>query len=313
MKALLLAIVLDAIVGDPNYALHPVRLMGGLITAGEKLLYPPGASGAKQFFRGFLTAFGCLAVVAAISVALLFGLEKYAPNYGWLVQGILLSQLLATRSLYDEGARILSVLKYGSLAEARQKIAYLVSRQTDQLSKRDIYKAAVETMIENTTDAIVAPLFYYSLFGFVGMAVYKMINTLDSMIAYRNARYEYFGKFAARLDDVANFVPARLAALFIVLLTLVLRGDTVNSARCFWRQRHSHSSPNAGCTEAAIGGALGIKLSGPTVYFGKLKARPYIGCGSVEIDARHLAKSLNYVIGVAVLAGALSCIALGVL
>ncbi len=313
MKALLLAIALDALIGDPNYALHPVRLMGALITVGEKLLYPSGASRVKQFFRGAFLAFGCLLVVAAIGMALLFGLAEYMPNYGWIVQGVLLSQLLATRSLYDEGARILGVLKHGSLAEARQKIAYLVSRQTDQLSKRDIYKAAVETMIENTTDAIVAPLFYYSLFGFVGMALYKMINTLDSMIAYRNERYEYFGKFAARLDDVANFVPARLAALFIVALTVVLRDDTASSMRCFWRQRHLHNSPNAGCTEAAIGGALGVKLSGPTIYFGKLKERPYIGCGSVEIGGSHLAKSLKYVIGVAVLAGALSCIALGVL
>ncbi len=313
MKALLLAIVLDAIIGDPNYALHPVRLMGALIASGEKRLYPAEANNSKQFMRGALLTLCCLLIAATISVVLFFGLAKYAPNYGWIVQGVLLSQLLATRSLYDEGARILGVLKHGSLAEARQKIAYLVSRQTDRLSKRDIYKAAVETMIENTTDAIVAPLFYYSLFGFVGMALYKMINTLDSMIAYRNARYEYFGKFAARLDDVANFVPARLAALFIILLTIVFRDDTANSLRCFWRQRHLHSSPNAGCTEAAIGGALGIKLSGPTVYFGELKARPYIGSGSVEIGDAHLAKSLKYVIGVAVLAGTLSCVALGVL
>ncbi len=312
MKALLLAIALDALVGDPNYKLHPIRLMGSLIGGLEKWLYQT-TERRRQFWRGVALVTICTALVALLAVALQYAFSGLFGSYAWLATGVVLSQLLATRSLYDEGRRIKDVLATGDLAAARRKIGYLVSRQTADLTARDIYKAAVETLTENTTDAIVAPLFFYCLFGFAGIAVYKMINTLDSMIGYRNRRYEYFGKFAARLDDVANFIPARLAALFIVLAALLLRDDAAAAWRCFSEQRSWQNSPNAGCTEAAMAGALGVKLSGPTYYFGKLNDRPYIGYGSTAIGATQLTKAMHYVIVVALLAYAGALLALRIL
>ncbi len=300
MKALLLAIVLDSLIGDPNYRLHPIRLMGALISRLEKWLYPPQGE-RRQLRRGIVLVLTCLAVVALLVGAIQYILSTWLADYGWLVEGVLLSQLLATRSLYAEGAKIKKVLATGDLDDARRKIGYLVSRQTEDLTVRDIYQAAVETLTENTTDAIVAPLFYYCLFGLSGIALYKMVNTLDSMIGYHNERYEYFGKFAARLDDVANFIPARLAAGFIIITALLLRGDVVSAGRCFIEQRNLHNSVNAGCTEAALAGALDIKLSGPTKYFGKLKKRPYIGYGTSDIGERQLGKTMQYVVVVAVL------------
>ncbi len=295
-----MAIVLDTIVGDPNYRLHPIRLMGGLISWLEKWFYGSAHGTRRQFINGLVVAVVCLNIVAAAVALLHFCCVALFDGYGWVAEGIVLSQLLATRSLYAEGAKIDKVLASGTIEQARQQIGYLVSRETKDLTKRDIYQAAVETLTENTTDAIVAPLFYYALFGLTGIAIYKMINTLDSMIGYHNQRYEYFGKFAARLDDVANFIPARLAAFFIIILAFVLRDDGRSSARCFFEQRNIHNSVNAGCTEAAMAGALGIKLSGPTYYFGKLKARPYIGYGTSDITAKHLLRAMRYVIGVAV-------------
>ncbi len=296
-----MAIVLDTLVGDPNYRLHPIRLMGGLISWLEKWLYGATHGARRQFINGLVLVIICLNIVAAAATLLHFCCVGLFSVYGWIAEGVVLSQLLATRSLYAEGGRIDKVLASGTIEQARQQIGYLVSRETKDLTKRDIYQAAVETMTENTTDAIVAPLFYYALFGLTGIALYKMINTLDSMVGYRNQRYEYFGKFAARLDDVANFIPARLAAFFIMLLAVVLRDDVASSARCFFEQRNIHNSVNAGCTEAAMAGALGIKLSGPTYYFGKLKERPYIGYGTSDITAEHLRQSMRYVIGVAIL------------
>ncbi len=297
---LIVAIVLDTLLGDPNYPFHPIRLMGNLITQLEKWLYGTNKTARQQFLRGTVLVFCCLIIVGIVALLLHSACLAWLAGYGWIVEGIVLSQLLATRSLYAEGARIDKVLANGTIEEARQQIGYLVSRETKNLTKRDIYQAAVETMTENTTDAIVAPLFYYALFGFVGIAVYKMINTLDSMIGYHNVRYEYFGKFAARLDDVANFVPARLAAFFIIILAFLMRDDGLGSLRCYIKQRNIHNSVNAGCTEAALAGAVGIKLSGPTYYFGKLKKRPYIGYGTSDITAKHLRKSMRYVIGVAI-------------
>ncbi len=299
MISLLIAMSLDAIVGDPNYRWHPIRLIGRLISGLEAHYYIE-APVRRQFGRGLFLVVTCLGLVGAVAAAFHYGCGRLGP-VGWLVEGIVLSQFLATRSLYDEGARIVRILATGTLQQARQQIGYLVSRQTDDLSKRDIYKAAVETLIENTTDAIVAPLFYYWLFGFVGLVLYKLINTLDSMIGYRNRRYEYFGKFAARLDDVANFIPARIAAVFIVLLAGPLGDDLPRSARCLRDQRKWHTSPNAGCTEAALAGAIGIQLSGPTAYFGKIKQRPYIGYAQNEITEKTLRQTMRYVWGVALL------------
>lgn len=295
LKALLLALFVDVSLGDPVYAWHPVRLMGQLIQGLENRLYKTDVKNRQLFQRGML-----LTVLAIICVATVYGIITWLCDWlmgtwHWLLIGLLASQLLAIRSLIDEGRRIISVMQTGTLEQAQRDIGYLVSRDTANLKATDIYKAAVETMTENITDAIVAPLFYYALFGVVGMAVYKVINTMDSMIGYKNQRYLWFGKFAARLDDVANFIPARLAAVCILLSALFLKGDSAKGVRCFIEQRKYSSSPNAGCTEAAMAGVLGISLSGPTAYFGKVVERPWIGYQLVDIGEVHLTKTIQYV------------------
>ncbi len=301
IKAFILTIILDTVLGDPVYRLHPVRLMGDLINLLDKHFNQEDVKPAKLLKLGALTVFLCLSAVALVYGALSYFGSGLLGDYYWILEGVLVYQLLATRCLYDEGVRIKGVLAKENIKLAQQQIGYLVSRDTDELTLQQIYKAAIETLTENTTDGIVAPVLYYSIFGLVGIAVYKMINTLDSMIAYKNKRYLYFGRVAAKVDDAVNYIPARIAALYIIILAFIFKDNYVDSARCFKAHRKLHASPNAGCTEATMAGALGIQLSGPTEYFGKIVDKPYIGFKHQVFNQKHLEQSLKYVVGVAIL------------
>lgn len=313
--ALLLALLIDAHLGDPVYPWHPVRLMGHWISKLEKDMYPKGGTpGFFQLMGGFLVMYVVLLTFAIYSGfgALLYGLTAYGPGLRLLAilgEALLIYQLLAARCLWDEGRRILQVMSVGDLVKARQEIGYLVSRETKDLTPTAIYKAAVETLTENITDGIVAPLFYYVLFGLPGMATYKCINTMDSMIGYKNERYLNFGRLAARLDDFVNLLPARMAAGLILIWALLARDNWSRGLSCFWRHRRYHSSPNAGCTESAMAGALDIQLSGPTTYFGALVERPYIGFVNQPICEKHLIKAMGYIVGVTAMTGVLAVIA----
>jgi adenosylcobinamide-phosphate synthase len=290
------AMIVDAIFGDPIYTWHPVRLMGLSIEYFEKRLNKNEMSNqTKLVLGGLLVALVlclCVIVYSTIQGISLYLLGKFAI----VIEGLLVYQLLATRCLYDEGNRILKVIQTGDLEKAQGEIGYLVSRDTDALTMQDIKKAAVETLTENITDGVIAPIFYYGLFGLSGIVLYKAINTMDSMIAYKNERYLYFGRVAAYVDDVANFIPARIASVLIILSSLIFKDNTKESLRCFKEHRTNHASPNAGCTEAAIAGALQIKLSGPTMYFGQLKEKPFIGYGPNAIEEIHIKKVMNYII-----------------
>ncbi len=314
----IVAMALDAVIGDPNYKFHPIRLIGNLIDFLDKKLHQKiednkwfwqtvagkkpddNADNIKQFTSGVGLVFLVLFIVGALA----FIAEYYAMRFpfGYILLAVLMSQFLASKSLIDEGQRIASVIEKGDIEEAREQIGYLVSRNTDDLNFNDVSKAAVETLTENTTDAIVAPMLYYLLFGFSGLAIYKAINTMDSMIGYRNDKYEYFGKFAARLDDIFNFIPARISAFLLLIATLLKRGDLKSASNCYLKQRWLSTSPNAGCTESVMAGALGIMLSGPTRYFGKVKKRPYIGVGRKKITLDDLKMTIAYVKVLAVLA-----------
>lgn len=298
MWAIILAVLLDARMGDPVYSWHPVRLIGLWITKLEKDLYKESSDNTYKFTSGTILVWAVILTVGVIYGAITVLSNTYFPMGAFLIQALLASQLLATRCLWDEGRRILGVIKTGDLTIAQKEIGYLVSRDTAKLSFNDIKKAAVETMTENLTDGIIAPLFYFGLFGLPGLAIYKAINTMDSMIGYKNQRYLYFGRFAARLDDVVNFIPARIAVVLVLVVAMFKGHDAASGWRCFLKHRRFHASPNSGCTEAAMAGVLGIQLSGPTVYFGQVVDRPWIGFKPGDIGENHLESVLGYVVAV---------------
>jgi adenosylcobinamide-phosphate synthase len=269
------AFLLDLAVGDPRWLPHPVILMGKIISYGERLLRSGHAR--RDFLAGTALALFLIALSAA-TAAVLVDIFLLLPFWlSFIATATLASTTLATRGLLDAVARIETPLSKGNLPEGRQRLSDIVGRDTSALNQDKVLRASLESLAESTCDGIVAPLFYLFLGGIPLAIAYKAINTLDSMIGYRTERYFYFGKFAARLDDLANYIPARLTALFIVVAALAAR---LNPARAFQTVRRDHAnhlSPNAGYPEAALAGAFGLRLGGPNIYFGEEIYRPYMG------------------------------------
>ena len=251
----LFAYIIDRIFGEFNSIKHPVIFMGDYIKWFEKHFYK------DSILRGAILTFSLILIVSLISYIL-----TYLP---WYIQAIIASTGIASKMLYDSVNDIINHPK---------NIKYLVSRDTKNLSNSDINKAAIETYGENLSDGVIAPLFYLLIFGVIGIFIYKAINTLDSMVGYRNKKYENFGKISARLDDIANFIPARVTALLIALLFL-----SKDSFLSIIKFAHLHESINAGYPISAIAGAIGVKLGGDTSYFGKIKKKPYFGFGRLDI------------------------------
>jgi adenosylcobinamide-phosphate synthase len=269
------AFFLDLAVGDPRWMPHPVVLMGKVISYGERQLL--SGKSRRDFLAGIalsLLVIGLSAVTAWALVAL-FHLLPFWSSF--IATAALGSTTLATRGLLDAVSYIEAPLRAGDIHVAREKLSHIVGRETTDLNQDKVLRASLESLSESTCDGIVAPLFYLFLGGVPLAVAYKAVSTLDSMIGYRTDRYLYFGKFAARLDDAINFVPARLTALFIVTATLVMRLNPRSALRVAWRDHANHLSPNAGYPEAALAGAFGIRLGGTSVYFGKEVYTPYIG------------------------------------
>lgn len=302
----LLGYVADLALGDPPAWPHPVRLIGRLIEAAEQRLY------RQSVFSGLVS---WLAVTAAVLLPLLLllallpalpaALQVLAPAY-------LCYAGLATRSLHRESLRVEEALAAGDLAGARRFLSRIVGRETAQLSPGEIRRAVLETVAENLSDGVVAPLFFLLLLGIPGLALYKTANTLDSMVGYKNDRYREFGRAAARIDDVLNFLPARLTAWLIVLAAWALGLDASGARRILRRDGHRASSPNAGRPEAALAGALGVLLGGPAVYFGKLGAKPTIGDLSLRpLDAGHYRDAVRLLYAVSLAMAGLTALGLG--
>ena len=276
--------LLDLILGDPSWLPHPVRLFGFLIARGEALLntpmtggssHPaahPSARGIAPFCKGMILTIALCTATFLFFRVLLNELAAYALPLYLIVSSLFVFYGLANRQLVLEGKWVFEALQTRGIEASRLQLSRIVGRDTSKLTTRQIRIAVLETLSENLGDGVIAPLFYYLLAGVPGMMTYKMINTLDSMIGYRNERYEQFGKFAARLDDVANFIPARLTALLMVLVTGSRRG-----IRFIFRYGHRHKSPNAGYPEAALAGILDARFGGPNVYHGILVEKPFIG------------------------------------
>jgi adenosylcobinamide-phosphate synthase len=273
--ALGLGYALDLLFGDPVWLPHPVVGFGKMISAGERRLNH--GSARARFAKGALLALGLVALVGAGVWALLAAARYVHPALaiGLEVAGVFYG--LANRTLITEGRAVFRQLEVG-LADGRRQLARIVGRDTAHLDAQQVRTATLETLAENLSDGVVAPLFWGAVAGLPGLLAYKMVNTLDSMIGHRDERYEWFGKTAARLDDVANWVPARLTAWLLVLVAGSARG-----ARCVLRYGSAHASPNSGQPEAAIAGILGLRFGGPHTYDGEVVVKPWIGETDREI------------------------------
>ena len=280
--------LLDLIFGDPQGIWHPVRLIGTLITKVEKQLAHHLDIGKKhrktdksraEFWQGVGLAVIVLVLVTASAATLLFGAYRLHPCIGVAAECLMTYQILAVKCLKVESLKVYQHLKSGNLEEARAAVSMIVGRDTACLDEEGIAKAAIETVAENTSDGVIAPMLYLAIGGPVLGFFYKAVNTMDSMVGYRNEKYLYFGRAAAKLDDVVNFIPARISAGLMIAASFLLNGcfSGKNAFYIYKRDRRKHASPNSAQTESVCAGALGIRLAGDAVYFGKTVKKPYIG------------------------------------
>lgn len=276
---LLPAVALDLLLGDPHWMPHPVRWMGRTISGLETLLrrlFPKTPGGERG--AGIVLALALPTLFGGGSALILWGLGQVSPWLSWVVQLWFTYQLLAARSLQKESMAVYSPLKAHDLEGARQAVSRIVGRDTQALDETGVAKAAVETVAENTCDGVIAPLIFLFLGGLPAGMAYKAVSTLDSMVGYKNDKYCFFGWASARLDDLLNFIPARLSGLLLCLGAALLPGCSGRRAwTIFWRDRRKHASPNSAHTEAACAGALGIRLAGDASYFGKVVHKPTLG------------------------------------
>ena len=294
--------LIDCVLGDPAWLPHPVVLIGKLISLSEKVL--------RKLFpktdRGALAAGTVMAILvpllsAGVSFGILFGLYRLSPWAYFAMSTIMCWQCFAARCLAKEAGKVVKALETDGLEAGRKQIAMLVGRDTDRLSEEQVLKAAVETVAENTSDGVIAPMLFMILFGAVGGFFYKAINTMDSMVGYKNDRYLYFGRAAAKLDDAANYVPARLSALAMIAASPLSGLDGRNAFRIWRRDRRKHASPNSAQTESVAAGALHIRLAGPASYFGKVVNKPAIGDDDRPIERKDVRRTCALMYGASIL------------
>ena len=290
--AVLGGFLLDALFGDPAWLPHPVVLMGRCISALEKHL----RTALPKTPRGELAGGAAVAAVLPLGTLAVTGLACWAaarlhPALGLALQMLWCGQALAAKGLAQESRNVYKELAKGDLPAARRAVARIVGRDTQNLTAAGVTRAAVETVAENTSDGVIAPLLYMLLGGAPLALTYKAINTMDSMLGYKNEKYLYFGRCAAKLDDAANWLPSRLAALLWVAAA-ALTGNSARGAWRIWRRdRRNHASPNSAQTESACAGALGVQLAGPAYYFGEYYDKPTIGDPLREIEPRDILRA----------------------
>ena len=277
LTALLLGFCIDLLLGDPRWLYHPVQAIGWLIVKLEPPLrraFPDSDRG--QVRAGVALVILVVGITGLVSGGVLWGLHLLHPMAGFAGEVILCWLILAAKSLRTESMKVVRALETGTLDDGRRAVSMIVGRDTEHLSEAEVLKAAVETVAENASDGILAPLLFAAVLGPVGGICYKAVNTMDSMVGYKNDRYLYFGRAAAKLDDVLNFLPARISG-FLMAAAACLGFDGKNAFRIFFRDRKNHASPNSAHTEAACAGALGLQLGGTHDYFGKPVVKPTIG------------------------------------
>ncbi len=290
--ALAIGFAIDFFAGDPEGFPHPVRLMGKAVSLLEKLL----RSAFPRTPKGERTA-GALMWIAVASLSLLIPalilalLRRLSPWLALAAESLMCWQILAARSLKTESMKVASALESNDLKASRKAVSMIVGRDTEALDEAGVARAAVETVAENTSDGVIAPLLFAAVGGAPLGMMYKAVNTMDSMVGYKNERYLHFGRTAAKLDDAANYLPARLAALLLIAAA-ALTGENPKDALRIWRRdRRKHASPNSAQCEAAMAGALGLRLCGPAVYFGTRYDKPYIGDDNRPIEPEDIPRA----------------------
>lgn len=300
------AFILDVLAGDPKCLPHPIIWMGRAISFFE----PEFRKRIKNPFRaGLLFALCLIAAVFGLTWAVVFMAGRIHPVAAAIVQAILIFYGFSTRSLYKAAMDVFKPLAGGDSAQARIKVGYIVGRQTKDLDEAGITRAACETVAENFVDGFLSPLCFALVLGAPGAMMYKMINTLDSMVGYKNDTYILFGRAAARIDDVANYIPARLSIAMIAPAAAML--SLSRGRRAFFTaltQGRNHKSPNAGFPEAAFAGALGVRFGGPNIYHGKLVDKPYIGGAFNDPEPAHIEKACELMMLSALVSVVLGCL-----
>ena len=301
----LIGMILDWIFGDPVWLYHPVRIIGKWISFLEKILRK-FAGDQEGNEKKLLIAGGILWILvilssAAVPMGILYLAEKFSPCAAFVLECFWCYQLLAARSLGKESKKVYKKLIQDDLSGARLAVSMIVGRDTENLTVEGVTKAAVETVAENTNDGVIAPLIYMLIGGPILGFVYKAVNTMDSMLGYKNEKYLYFGRVAAKMDDVAGFIPARISALLMILASCLLGMDGKNALWIWKRDRRKHASPNAAQTEAVCAGALQVQLAGDAWYFGKKHEKDTIGDPIREIEPRDILRSEKLMIGTEVL------------
>jgi adenosylcobinamide-phosphate synthase len=290
------AYVVDLFFGDPPGYPHPVRLIGQTISLLEKKFLQRAYTPWMQRFFGVILAVTIVSGAGIFTWAIIWMAGWVHPVFSSVIVIFFAYTTLATRNLYDEPRKVIRALEQGDLNLARKEVGFLVGRDTDHLDEKEICRALIETVSENTSDGIVAPLFYLLIGGPPLAMAYKALNTLDSMVGYRNDRYRYLGWASARGDDLANLIPSRLTALLFILTSFILEKNWKATWRITWRDGRKSTSPNSGYPEAAMAGALGIRLGGKNSYFGRVEEKPFIGEPERSIDRNAVKESLHLMI-----------------
>lgn len=304
--AFIAGFVLDLLIGDPHFIPHPVRLIGSLISSLDKRLNCDAGYNSSEkklnlikYKRGMLLAFTVIFATFAMSVIIIVAAYSINLYAGVIAEAVMTWQILATKCLRVESMRVYDALRTDGVDAGRRAVSMIVGRDTSVLDAAGVTRAAVETIAENTSDGVIAPMLYTAIGGPVLGFVYKAVNTMDSMLGYKNDKYMYFGRFAARLDDVVNFIPARISAYLMIAAAFIggRQFDGKNAYRIFKRDRFNHASPNSAQTESVCAGALRVQLAGDAVYFGKLVKKKYIGDGLREIEYEDIkrANGLMYI------------------
>ena len=290
--AFLAGFLLDLCLGDPHWLYHPIRLIGAWIAWLEKKLHKVETprNEKRERVQGTYLVLAVLLMTGLCVAGILTLAYLLHPVVGVIVESVMTYQILATKCLKVESMRVYTCLKKRDLPAARQAVSMIVGRDTANLDETGVAKAAIETVAENTSDGVIAPMLYTALFGPILGFLYKAVNTMDSMVGYKNDKYLFFGRTAAKLDDVVNYIPARISA-WLLILAASFPGREFSGRgayRIFRRDRYQHASPNSAQTEAACAGALGIQLAGDAYYFGKKVEKPYIGDAMRPVEAEDI-------------------------
>ena len=286
---LTIGFILDLLIGDPNNPFHPVRGIGLLASKLETIFRKLLKNSLK--IAGLIVWMITIILTFAITYGIIFVCMKINKYLGIIVQGIIIYFCISAKGLVVEGYKVIKYLNEGNIEKSRKQLSYIVGRDTESLDSKGITRAVIETIAENMSDGVIAPILFAGIFGAAGSMAYKAVNTMDSMFGYKNDKYMDFGYFPAKLDDVFNYIPARLTGILIIISSFFLKRDYKNSFKIYKRDRYNHTSPNSAHPEAAMAGALDIQLGGANYYFGKIVEKPVIGDKIKEIEINDVKKT----------------------